>query len=104
MIGSPNTIEAGYKALFLSVDVPVLGKRLNEYRNNYELPEDMEWPNILSNGADTSNKTDYGKYFPLSHQPSHPLITLDPSLDWETTIPWLRKHTSLQIWLKGSKQ
>lgn len=25
----------------------------------------------------------------------------DPSLDWETTIPWLRKHTKLQIWLKG---
>ncbi|KEY82989.1 dehydrogenase FMN dependent [Aspergillus fumigatus] len=76
--------KAGYKALFLSVDVPVLGKRLNEYRNSYTLPEDMNWPNILSCGADTSNRTDY-----------------DPSLDWETTIPWLRKHTSLQIWLKG---
>ncbi|KAM0099315.1 hypothetical protein ACP6JE_006122 [Aspergillus fumigatus] len=72
--------KAGYKALFLSVDVPVLGKRLNEYRNSYTLPEDMNWPNILSCGADTSNH---------------------PSLDWETTIPWLRKHTSLQIWLKG---
>ncbi|KAE8372034.1 FMN-dependent dehydrogenase [Aspergillus bertholletiae] len=76
--------KAGYKALFLSVDVPLLGKRLNEYRNNYTLPEDMSWPNILSHGKDTSNRTDY-----------------DPSLDWETTIPWLRKHTKLQIWLKG---
>ncbi|KAL5356578.1 FMN-dependent dehydrogenase [Aspergillus floccosus] len=76
--------KAGYKALFLSVDVPVLGKRLNEYRNNYELPKDMSWPNILSNGSDTSNRTDY-----------------DPSLDWESTIPWLRKHTTLKIWLKG---
>ncbi|KAL4887808.1 FMN-dependent dehydrogenase [Aspergillus ambiguus] len=76
--------KAGYKALFLSVDVPVLGKRLNEYRNNYELPKDMSWPNILSNGSDTSNRTDY-----------------DPSLDWESTIPWLRAHTKLQIWLKG---
>ncbi|KAF7596368.1 hypothetical protein BBP40_002112 [Aspergillus hancockii] len=78
--------ESGYKALFLSVDVPYLGKRLNEYRNNYTLPEDMAWPNILSNGADHSNRTDY-----------------DPSLDWETTIPWLRKHTKLQIWLKGDQ-
>lgn len=25
----------------------------------------------------------------------------DPSLDWETTIPWLRQHTKLPIWLKG---
>ncbi|RJE21100.1 S-2-hydroxy-acid oxidase [Aspergillus sclerotialis] len=51
--------KAGYKALFLSVDVPVLGKRLNEYRNNYQLPDDMSWPNILSWGSDTSNRTDY---------------------------------------------
>lgn len=53
--------EAGYKALFLSVDVPVLGKRLNEYRNEFRIPEDMSYPNILSSGADTSDRTDYGK-------------------------------------------
>ncbi|KAJ5227158.1 uncharacterized protein N7469_007164 [Penicillium citrinum] len=76
--------KAGYKALFLSVDVPVLGKRLNEYRNDYTLPADMQWPNILSSGSDHSDRTDY-----------------DPSLDWEKTIPWLREHTSLPIWLKG---
>ncbi|KAL4802441.1 FMN-dependent dehydrogenase [Aspergillus unguis] len=75
---------SGYKALFLSVDVPVLGMRLNEFRNSFLLPDDMEWPNILSNGSDLSNKTDY-----------------DPSLDWEQAIPWLREHTSMQIWLKG---
>lgn len=54
-------LEAGYKALFLSVDVPVLGKRLNEYRNEYKLPEDMSWPNILSHGSDTSSRTEYGE-------------------------------------------
>lgn len=26
---------------------------------------------------------------------------IDPSLDWESAIPWLRQHTSLPIWLKG---
>lgn len=52
--------EAGYKALFLSVDVPVLGKRINEYRNEYTIPDDMSWPNILSHGADHSNRTEYG--------------------------------------------
>ncbi|KAL4786869.1 FMN-dependent dehydrogenase [Aspergillus varians] len=76
--------KSGYKALFLSVDVPVLGMRLNEFRNSFSLPEDMEWPNVLSNGSSESNTTDY-----------------DPSLDWEQTIPWLREHTSMQIWLKG---
>ena len=68
--------EAGYKALFLSVDVPVLGKRLNEYRNDYQLPEDLSWPNILSHGRDHSNRTDYGMqilsafrfFWSLTHQ------------------------------------
>ncbi|KAJ5133514.1 hypothetical protein N7448_001459 [Penicillium atrosanguineum] len=76
--------KAGYKALFLSVDVPVLGKRLNEYRNEFRIPEDMEYPNILSSGSDVSDRTNY-----------------DPSLDWESAISWLREHTSLKVWLKG---
>lgn len=54
-------LAAGYKALFLSVDVPVLGLRLNEYRNKFELPEDMGWPNILSKGKhDLGGRHDYG--------------------------------------------
>lgn len=30
--------------------MPVLGRRLNEYRNKFTLPEDLEFPNILSSG------------------------------------------------------
>lgn len=26
---------------------------------------------------------------------------LDPSLDWDSAIPWLRSQTKLQLWLKG---
>lgn len=51
--------------MFLSVDVPVLGKRLNEYRNEFRIPEDMTYPNILSSGADTSDRTDYGIFIVL---------------------------------------
>lgn len=43
---------AGYKAIFLSVDVPMLGRRLNEHRNDFTLPEDMAWPNLDSTGKD----------------------------------------------------
>lgn len=97
------SVEAGYKALFLSVDVPVLGKRLNEYRNDYTLPESMQWPNILSSGSDHSDRTDYG-LFTVSRVYDLSLLLTDPSLDWESTIPWLREHTSLPIWLKGGKK
>ncbi|KAL1615885.1 hypothetical protein SLS54_008719 [Diplodia seriata] len=52
---------AGYKALFLSVDVPVLGLRLNEFRNKFVLPADMAYPNILSAGKDDlGGRHDYG--------------------------------------------
>ena len=32
--------------------------------------------------------------------PTTKLVT-DPSLDWDSAIPWLRSQTKLQLWLKG---
>ena len=55
---SPFT-EAGYKALFLSVNVPVLGHQLNEYCNNFQIPADMSYCNIFSVSSDKSLHTDY---------------------------------------------
>ena len=56
---------AGYKALFLSVDVPVLGRRLNEFRNDFTLPDELSFPNILSSGlkefGQGENSHDYGE-------------------------------------------
>ncbi|KAJ2997437.1 hypothetical protein NUW58_g659 [Xylaria curta] len=85
---------AGYQAAFISVDTPLLGRRLNEYRNNFTLPDGIEWPNLLSDGkselsgaervTDEANKHDF-----------------DPSLDWDSAIPWLRANTKLRIWIKG---
>lgn len=49
---------AGYKAIFISVDVPVLGRRLNEFRNNFTLPEHLGFPNILSSGHEEFTKGD----------------------------------------------
>ncbi|POR33091.1 2-hydroxy-acid oxidase [Tolypocladium paradoxum] len=86
-------VAAGYKAIFLSVDTPLLGRRLNEYRNGFVLPEDMQWPNLLSDGkAELAGKKDQ------TNSNNH---DFDPSLDWNTAIPWLREHTKLQLWLKG---
>lgn len=74
------------------MDCPVLGRRLNEYRNNFVLPEGVEWPNLLSDGKSELGGAGSGD----SHNHE-----FDPSLDWENTIPWLRQHTKLQIWIKG---
>ena len=57
-------IGMGYKAIFMSVDVPILGRRLNEYRNNFTLPDQLAFPNILSTGHDeftgTEGPNDFG--------------------------------------------
>ncbi|KAF2447169.1 FMN-dependent dehydrogenase [Karstenula rhodostoma CBS 690.94] len=79
--------SAGYKALFLSVDVPALGRRLNEMRNEFVLPKDMTFPNILSEG---------GEEFTASED-----VKENDSLEWDEAIPWLRANTSMEIWLKG---
>ncbi|KAF2846163.1 FMN-dependent dehydrogenase [Plenodomus tracheiphilus IPT5] len=84
--------KAGYKALFLSVDVPVLGRRLGEMRTNFTLPENLSFPNILSTGAN-----DFGDE-ETKHNGPH---AFDDTLEWEEVIPWLREHTKMQIWLKG---
>ena len=71
---------AGYKAIFLSVDTPLLGRRLNEYRNSFVLPDDMAWPNLLSDGKselsgakredEGANRHDFGMHMTLPMHPS----------------------------------
>lgn len=106
---------SGYKAIFLSVDTPLLGRRLNEYRNNFCLPDGIEWPNLLSDGkselsgnekdGQSSNRHDFGTSLSIciliEYMTEEEIV--DPSLDWDSAIPWLKKHTKLQLWLKGGK-
>lgn len=80
---------AGYKALFLSVDIPVLGLRLNEYRNSFTLPEGLSWPNFQQT-SDPLTESDYAD------------LDYDADFTWEDSLAWLREHTKMEIWLKGS--
>ena len=85
---------AGYKAIFISVDVPVLGRRLNEMKNNFSLPENLGFPNILSSGgAEFSARSEVRGEGPQAY---------DDTLEWEEIIPWLKENAGeIQIWLKG---
>ncbi|KAI4246823.1 MAG: hypothetical protein LQ352_006309 [Teloschistes flavicans] len=80
--------KVGYKALFLSVDVPVLGRRLGEMQNTFSLPTDLEFPNIVSTGRDEFSTGGGSTAF-------------DDTVEWEEVLPWLRAHTKMEIWLKG---
>ncbi|PSK54332.1 Cytochrome b2, mitochondrial [Elsinoe australis] len=80
--------KAGYQALFMSVDVPVLGIRLNEMRNKFALPKEYGFPNITSTGKDE---------FTTGGGPT----AFDDTLEWDEIIEWVRKNTKMEIWLKG---
>ncbi|KAH8793540.1 FMN-dependent dehydrogenase [Hyaloscypha sp. PMI_1271] len=80
--------KSGFKAILLTVDGLVLGKRINEHRNSFNIPEGITFPNIESKtNAASVGASDDG-------------LNYDTTPDWETVIPWLRSNTKLPIWVK----
>lgn len=67
---------------------------MNEYRNNFSLPDGLGWPNLLSTGKDELSGNSQDPDTPKKND-------YDPSIDWDSAIPWLRQHTKLEIWIKG---
>ncbi|OQD85020.1 hypothetical protein PENANT_c011G00987 [Penicillium antarcticum] len=79
----------GFKALFVTLDVPYLGRRLNEFRNKFAVPKGMEYPNLFP-GVDVTNLED-----------GNDVMAYDDTFEWPDMIPFFRKHTKMQIWGKG---
>ncbi|KAH7157311.1 FMN-dependent dehydrogenase [Dactylonectria estremocensis] len=80
---------AGFKAMFLTLDGPRLGRRLNEYRNAFGVPKGMEYPNLFP-GVDVSNLEDCGD-----------AMAYDDEIEWAEMVSFFRKHTKMQLWGKG---
>lgn len=82
--------RAGYAALVLTVDVPVLGRRLLDVRNNFRLPRGLTFANLapFSGGGKGSQ---LAEFFAARH---------DASLCWRD-LKWLRSISRLPLWLKG---
>ncbi|KLJ11131.1 hypothetical protein EMPG_13582 [Blastomyces silverae] len=107
---------AGYKAIVLTVDTPVLGNRINERKTPLVLPPHLSLANIHQK---INNPTTNVK--PLKAKPTMNRILLeartaqeaaeitrgnhdtlnDASLTWSNTMSWLRSKTNLKIILKG---
>ncbi len=49
-----SALESGFKAILLTVDAPMLGRRLNEFRNSFCMPPGTTYPNIAPD-MDMSN-------------------------------------------------
>ncbi|KAL2855252.1 FMN-dependent dehydrogenase [Aspergillus pseudodeflectus] len=88
----------GAEALFVTLDCPYLGRRLNEFRNRFSVPKGMEFPNLFP-GVDVTN-LEYGDermaYGNTAYGSTHATQLNGPKLS-----PFFRQHTNVQIWAKG---
>jgi 4-hydroxymandelate oxidase len=87
---------AGCRALVLTVDAPLLGRRERDVKNRFGLPPELGVENLLASGyapVPSAGTPDSGlaAYF---------AELLDPALTWDV-LPWLRSITKLPILVKG---
>ncbi|MFN2557897.1 MAG: alpha-hydroxy acid oxidase [Nitriliruptorales bacterium] len=85
-----RAVEAGYLALMLTVDLPVLGRRRRDERNNFTLPEGMEMANLGRAMPDVEG----------SGLASYATREIDPSVAFGD-IGWFADRSGLPIAVKG---
>jgi 4-hydroxymandelate oxidase len=84
---------AGCKALVLTVDAPMLGRRHRDVKNRFALPEGLGIANMhgYETVASPSAESGLAAYF---------AELIDPALTWDA-IGWLRSITKLPVIIKG---
>ncbi|KAI8713681.1 putative L-lactate dehydrogenase (cytochrome) [Fusarium sp. LHS14.1] len=82
---------AGYKAVVLTVDAPMFGRRLDDLRNGFRVPPDTSFPNLSAQTQSESGGLGGGI----------PDLSFDTGATWEEKIAWMRSQTDLEIWVKG---
>ena len=122
--------KAGYQAVFLTVDTPMLGRRNLEIRNQFKLPKPFKIANFAEDSdsaaaktvmdasstplkgrqEDEKKKSNSTKGFHDGKQrkpPTGPITfhthAANPTLCWERDISWLKKECGpeMQVWVKG---
>ncbi len=82
---------AGYGAIVLTVDTPLLGRRLRDERNRFALPPGIGLANLEGSGLPESSGSGLFSFFLDRH---------DASLTWDD-VAWLRSLSPLPLVLKG---
>src|SRR5438270_168903 len=82
---------AGYSALVLTVDFPVLGIRDRDERNSFSIPEGVELANLTVKQGSGGEGSDLFTYVLSEH---------DRSLTWDD-LAWIRSLAPLPLVLKG---
>lgn len=86
--------SSGYRALMLTVDTPVLGRRIADVRNGFALPEGLVMANLVDAAA-AAPAVERGSLLASYVASRH-----DASLTWRD-VGWLASLTRLPLLLKG---
>jgi len=89
--------ESGYRAIVLTVDTPMLGRRERDLRNRFALPPGVRLENLAWLDGRVDGITGWSQassFWAYVHE------QLDSTLSWEA-IAWLRSETDLPILIKG---
>jgi isopentenyl diphosphate isomerase/L-lactate dehydrogenase-like FMN-dependent dehydrogenase/acetyl esterase/lipase len=89
--------DAGSRALVVTLDVPVLGRRLRDVRNEFALPADVVAANLSDGAGSRAHVAHAGESALAAHTTS---TLFGPALGW-ADLEWLRGRTSLPLALKG---
>ena len=81
--------RAGYSTIVLTVDLPVLGIRDRNVRNNFTLPKELNRPNVPSE-----------RYIAAMRSLQTLTAGIKDDLGWDD-YEWTRKHTALPVLIKG---
>ncbi|VDL77222.1 unnamed protein product [Nippostrongylus brasiliensis] len=87
---------SGCRALVLTVDTPVLGRRLPDVRNGFTLPDGLGLANFSSMKPSSMPNIKSGQSGLMQYVSEQ----IDPTLNWEI-ISWLLETTKLPIIVKG---
>jgi 4-hydroxymandelate oxidase len=87
---------AGFRAIVLTVDAPVIGRRLRDLRHGFAVDPRAQAPNLDPGLMASSHERRTGE----SAIATHAAPVFDPSLTW-ADLAWLRSRTSLPVVLKG---
>lgn len=87
---------AGYRALVLTVDAPVIATRRRDQRNGLALGPEISLANLDAAGNAATHRRQPGR----SAVAQHAIEAFDPSITW-ADLAWLRARTPLPLVLKG---
>ncbi|MFF1816284.1 alpha-hydroxy acid oxidase [Kribbella sp. NPDC058245] len=86
---------AGCGALMVTVDVPVMGRRLRDVRNSFALPTEVVAANLVDKYTEAHSALNGS-----SAVAAHTATAFDPTFSWRD-LAWVRSVTEIPLLVKG---